>query len=45
MEAEVAVTLPQAKEHMGLPEAEKARKNLLSYQLVTAAPANEHNWL
>lgn len=26
MEAEVAVTLPQAKEHMGLPEAEKGKE-------------------
>lgn len=47
--AEAGIVLPQAKEHMELPEPERGKGRpskppSLSY-LVTAAQTNECNWL
>lgn len=38
MKAEIGVIVPQAKEHLGLPEAGKERKNLLEAAESTNGP-------
>lgn len=49
LEAEAGVMLPQAKEHMGLPEVERGEERPSKppswWYFVTAAQAKEYSWL